>query len=550
MKIFVAFILSANILYSSDIVKPIKYISNDISKDLLHKKDPNSHIKVFLPSIPYTYISKLINGTLFRLADNDKGYEKMLARDYKRVDGVTYDVELKRGVKFQDGSSFNASSVVENIEAFIRQPFTYTDIHNRLKSIEKLSDYKVRFHLKKPYGMFLRDLARINLYSHKYLRKFAWKGHETGDNTVKAGPYGLGAYILVDGYATGRAQTPIVKLRANPYYYEKGLPYIEYITIYTQLSNQEAFSMLMEDKLDIAPIDFDKKIEVVHSKYAKLISSPSTNNISIYLNMLKPQGVLKNKNIRLALNKAIDQDKLLHFVYKNEGKVAPTTTSVNYEMIQDAIKDINYHGKNLKQEDKDRLKKTLDGVKLKVITQDRFMFLLKGIEYQLKQYGVSFEYSITTDEKDIYNALLNNRKSPKDWDLLVWGNDDWYGKHPWTVFFSYRTDSDWCAIDKDEVLQGYIEKLFASEEGGEKFKKSIKNIIQRVYNEAYMLFVPSVNVVYGVNKEVEFTPYSLATLPLWKSKITLYHRSVRKEYPKQRLLPMYPKRVKRGINEF
>ncbi len=542
-KILILIIFITNIL-ADDIIKPIIYISNDISKDVLNERVKNSHISVFLPSIPYTYISKLINGTLFRLADNKLGYEKMLASWYEKINELTYDVSLKKGIRFQDGSSFNAGSVVENIKAFIKRPFTYTDIHNRLKSVEKIDKYKVRFHLKKPYGMFIRDLARINLYSHKYLTKFSFHGRETGDNTKSAGAYGLGAYILVDGYATGRAQTPIVKLKANPYYYEKGLPYIENITIYTQLSANEAFKMAMDGKLDIAPIAYDKKSEIVHSKYAKLVTIPSTNNISIYQNLLKKDGILKNQKVRVALNKAIEQKKLLHFVYKNEGKTAPTTASVHYEMVSNAIGDMSYHGKNLSKTEQEKIKKILNGLSLKVITQDRFMFLWKGIEYQLKKYGVKLIFHTTTNEKDVYNALLENRKNPKDWDLLTWGNDDWYGKHPWTVFFSYRTSSDWSAIDNDEILQEYIQNLFASEEGSSEFKASIKNIIKRVYEKAYMLFVPSVNAVYAVNKEVDFTPYSLATMPLWKSKITKYHRSVFKSnYPNSRQNPMYPKRL-------
>ncbi len=545
MRAFLVIIFFTCKLFSNDIIEPIKYISNDIDKDVVNKKVPNSHVKIFLPSIPYTYISKLINGTLFRLSDNEAGIEKMLASSYKKIDDLTYDISLKKGIKFQDGTEFDADSVVENIKAFIKHPFTYTDIHNRLKGIKKLSRYKVRFFLKKPYGMFIRDLARINLYSHEYLQKFSWQGGETGDNTSRAGAFGLGPYVLVEGYATGRKQTPIVKLKANPYYYEKGLPYIEYITIYTQLSSNEAFKMVMKGELDIAPIAYDKKSQVVHSKYSKLITIESTNNISIYQNLLKKNGILKNQKVRVALNKAIDQDKLLHFVYKNEGKTAPTTASANYKMVQDAIKNMDYHGKNLSENEKREIHKILNGISLHVMTQDRFMFLWKGIEYQLSQYGVKLIYHITTNEKDIYDALLSNRKNPKKWDLLAWGNDDWYGKHPWTVFFSYRTCSDWSAIDKDEILQGYIKNLFESEENSDEFKKNVKNIIKRVYEKAYMLFVPSINGVYAVNKEVDFTPYSVATMPLWKSKITKYHWSIRDgKYPKSRQSPMLPKRIK------
>ena len=547
VKLFLFIFTCTHLFAQKEIIEPIKYISTNIEKDLLHKRVESSHIKVSIPSIPYSYISKLINGTLFRVSDTLRGWEYMMATSYIKQDSLTYDIMLREGIKFQDGSEFDADSVVKNIRAFIKQPFTYTDIHNRLKSVEKLDKYRVRFHLKKPYGMFLNDLARINLYSDKYIKKFSWKGKSTGDNTQEPGEYGLGPYILKEGFATGRAQTDVVKLKANPYYYEKGMPYIENITIYTQLKTAQAVDMVLnnETKLDITPIPFNKKTEATISKYAKLITKPSTHNIAIYLNMLKKDGILKNQEIRVALNRAINQKKLLNFVYKKEGVAAPTSSSMNYISIKKATKELKPYGEDLSFEEKMDLKKILNGLKLKVLTQDRFMFLWKGIEYQLAQFGVSLEYSVTSSEKDIYHNLLTNREFGNSWDILTWGNDDWYGNHPWTTFFTYRTSSKWSAIDKDEELQSYIDEFFASTYSSDRFDRVVKKIVYRVYKKAYMLAVPSPNIVLAVNKEVYYTPSKVAVMPLWRAKISRYHWSVRKsDYPEERMQPMYPKVLK------
>ena len=546
---FVLFCIFALTLVANDnIVKPIYYVEDNLNNHLFNERVTNSHIKVFIPSIPYHYVSKLINGTLLRIADTTIGWEYMLATNYEKVDELTYDFTLRKEVLFQDGTPFNADSVVENFKAFINQPYTYTDVHNRLKSVEKLNDYKVRFHLHKPYGMFFHDLAAINIYSNEYLRKFAWKGGATGANTQEAGPYGLGPYILEDGYAVGLKQTPLVKLRANPYYYERGKPYIENITIYTQLTTNKAVDMVLnnEEMLDITPIPFNKKTEATLSPYAKLLTMPSTNNIVIYFNLIKPQGVLKNKHIRIALNKAINQPRLLNFIYKNEGKLAPTEASVNYTCIARSTAGMDTYGGHISDFEQVELKNILSGIELNVVTQDRFMFLWKGIEYQLAKYGVKLKYNITTSEKDIYEMLLTNRKEPKEWDMLTWGNDDWYGNHPWTTFFSYRTNSEWSAIDQDEVLQEYIEAFFYHPLGSAKFQESVDNIVRQVYDNAYMLFLPSPNLVLAINKEVYYTPSSVAIMPLWEAKISKHHWSVREnEYPRERLLPMKPQKVVR-----
>ena len=159
----------------------------------------------------------------------------------------------------------------------------------------------------------------------------------------------------------------------------------------------------------------------------------------IYFNLMNKKSVLNRKEVRIALNKAINQPRLLNFVYKNEGQLAPTEASTNYKAVEEAAKTLKTYGENISEHEKEEIKAILSGITLNVLTQDRFMFLWKGIEYQLNQFGVQLNYTVTTSEKDIYEQLLTNREEPKAWDLLTWGNDDWFGNHPWTTFFAYRT---------------------------------------------------------------------------------------------------------------
>ena len=531
---------------SETIIEPIHYADGTIDKELINERVKGSHIKVFMPSIPYHYISKLINGTLLRIADTPQGWEYMMATEYIQIDDVTYEFALRQGVKFQDGTDFNADSVVHNFNAFLKNPYTYTDIHNRLKSVEKINPYRVRFHLYKPYGMFLHDLAAINLYSDTYLQKFTWQGGATGANTQEAGNYGLGPYILTQGYAIGRKQTPIITLKANPFYYKSTQPYIETITIYTQLTADESVKMALdkEGELDITPIPFNKKTEATLSPYAKLLTMPSTNNIMIYFNLMNKKSVLNRKEVRIALNKAINQPRLLNFVYKNEGQLAPTEASTNYQSVKEASQTLKTYGETILEQEKEEIKTILSGITLNVLTQDRFMFLWKGIEYQLNQFGVQLNYTVTTSEKDIYEQLLTNREEPKAWDLLTWGNDDWFGNHPWTTFFAYRTTSEWSSIEKDDILQNEIEAFFSYPFQSSHFQQSVDKIVHHVYDNAYMLFIPSPNIVLAINKEVSYVPSSVAIMPLWEAKISKNHWSVRKgSYAPEKLLPMKPLKV-------
>lgn len=526
------------------------YRADDSASLALQTRHPDSHIKVFLPTMPYLYLSKLVNGTLVRSSDSAQGWEYMMAHSHRQLSPTVYDFFLVEGAVFQDGTPFNADAVLENFEAMRQSPFRYSDLFSRLHRVEKISPLHVRFTLTQPYELFMFDLTMVNLYTSTYLKQYGWgfKGASTSNSMKHPGPHGLGPYILKEGFATGGEQTPVIELEANPHYYDPRLPYIQKITIYTELSTEAVLEAALgrEGFLDIAPIPFNRKTEAVLSPYAKLVTHPSTHNISVYFNMLKPHGVLKDKAVRIALNEAINQENLLKFVYKNEGRIAPTAATRNYASVEIATQDLPTHFERAAAapDAKERALKRreiLEGLTLKVYTLERFMFLWKGIEYQLSHYGVRLEYETTTSEKELYTQLLTNRESPKNWDILAWGNDDWCSNHPWTVFFNYRTDDVWSAIDEDAFMQGLLQEFFTLPYNSPAFIQSVGRITKRAYEEAYMLFVPSPNIVLAVNKEVSYSPSAVLLMPLWEAKITPYHWSLRTgEYPKTRQNPIRP----------
>ena len=507
-----------------------QYREDDSAQRALHKRDPRSHINIFLPAMPYVSVSRLINEGLVRLADNEQGWEYSLATQCEKKSATMYECDLRQGVKFQDGTAFNADAVINNFHYFMAQPINYTDIKNRLKGVTKLSEYKIRIELYKPYGMLFRDLARINFYTEAYLKKFAWRGSATGPNIEEAGPYGLGPYVLVEGVITGRKQTPQVILKANPHYWEKGYPKIETITLYTQLETDEALKMMTEHEgaLDFMPIPFNKKIETMLSPYSKLVVLPSTNNFTLYFNLIKKDSPVFDKKVRQALNCALNQHNLLTFTYKQEG-------SLNKEALQTQECHLS----------SDEVFEALNNKHFKVVTQDSLLFLWKGIEYQLSHYNVTLHYTTTSDEKMVYDLLLSNNDTVQDWDILSQNTVDWYGRHPWLTFFNYQEGNPWSFVRDDALMQSYISEFFGLEQNTPEFNTLCEKIRERAKKEAYMLFVPTPNAVFAMNKELVFEPLGIGMQPFWKAMITDQHWSVRAEkgYPKALQIPILPKRL-------
>lgn len=497
-----------------------------------------SHISVYIPSLPYLYISHAINGALIRPANNERGWEYDLAVSHRRIDDTTYEFKLREGVLFQDGTPFNADAVRLNMRYFRRRPPLYSKIHEVFQRVRKIDDYTVRFYLKQKYGMFMNDLVWIQFYTPEYLLRHGWNGKPTCPNLAEPGPYGLGPYLLTEGYVEGDRQTPKVELEANPLYWDKRYPKIERVTVYTELPSEEATRRtLYRETLDIAPIDFADKIETVLSPYAKLVVSPSTDSYAIHINMRTGHPRLLEQETRLALNQALHQSNLLHFVYVHEGELSPTLAAPRFPGVSAAMQQLKPYSQTQDpygEAEQARLREILDGLTLKVLTQERFMFLWRGLEYQLSRVGVKLEYTITPGEKEVFKQLLstNARQNTQDWDLLIWGNDDWFFFHPWSAFFVYRTYNYWSTLAPDPIMNEYIEALFrvATTEPG--YQEVVYKIMKRAHEQGYMLFLPTPHKVFAVNKEVIFTPYKQACLPLWEIEVSDRHYSLREgDYP-------------------
>src|SRR5512145_3081748 len=95
-----------------------------------------------------------------------------LALSWKPLDDTTWEVKLRTGVKFHDGT-----------------PFTARGNHAKIKSVEVLDDHTVRFKTDGPYPLFVERLTAQVMQSEKVIRD---KGHDwMQENPVGTGPYKL-----------------------------------------------------------------------------------------------------------------------------------------------------------------------------------------------------------------------------------------------------------------------------------------------------------------------------------------------------------------------
>ena len=517
-----------------------------------------SHVKLFLPNLPYLAISHAINASLVRPANNAEGWQYDLAISHHSTGDTTWEFELRQDVHFHDGSPFNADSVLLNMEYFKKQPFTFTKLSKILDRVEKVDDYTVRFHLTEPYGVFLHDANWLQFYTPSYLEKHGWNGKPTCPNLAEPGPYGLGPYILVEGYVEGDRSSTEVVLKANPKYWGDDKPKVETITVYTGLTINEArdLALFNEGEIDITPIPFADEVEAVLSPYAKLVVSPSMNNYAMHFNMLNGNAAIRDERIRYIINHAIDQEYLLNLSMLGEGVLSPTTVSPNFYRVADAIESLDQYFTEYSlthPSSTERLRWLVQEyqqepgldpkqpLRLRLLVQESFLFLIRDIQYFLAQVNIDLVADVTASEKQVFRQLFDTLedKNQKPWDLLLWGNFDWY-KHPWAAFFVYLPGTSWSTIPADTQLVDLTERLLRTNVESGEYVPLLAEFIRYVYEQNYMVFLPNPHNVYAVNKEVLFKPGRSAFVYLRDLQVTDQHWSLRgkQPYPEERQKPL------------
>ncbi|MFH2130302.1 MAG: ABC transporter substrate-binding protein, partial [bacterium] len=145
-------------------------------------------------AIPYN-IAKLIYGALAKYTDDGEMVPNLATAWSFSPDGKTFTVQLRKGVKFTDGSDFNAYSHKNYLELImnpkVRVPLRF--LFGPVVSVDIVDDYTVRYNLKNAYAPLEQMLAVSSAMSLKATTP--WDADKLRKHHVGAGPYKLTEWV-------------------------------------------------------------------------------------------------------------------------------------------------------------------------------------------------------------------------------------------------------------------------------------------------------------------------------------------------------------------
>jgi peptide/nickel transport system substrate-binding protein len=235
-------------------------------------------------------------------------------------DGKTYTFKLRQGVKFHDGTPFNAEAADFNFKRMTDPKHKYYDpqvgstslgVLKQLKSSKAVDEYTFQIELSTPNAGLIEALASLPNYYMESPAAFEKYGKDVGQHAVGTGPFKLVEWV--------RGQR-MVMARNDDYWGKK--PYVDQMVYRPIIEPAARAAALKAGEVQIAwdlPVDQVDAFKADDRFNVFLRGIPATKVIECW----QKSGPFSDINVRKAVNMAIDRQTLANVILK--GTAVPAT---------------------------------------------------------------------------------------------------------------------------------------------------------------------------------------------------------------------------------
>lgn len=416
-----------------------------------------------------------------------------LATEWKQIDAKTWRFKLREGVKFHDGTPFNAEAVKYSIERTLDDRI---DCEIRVKyfggiklGIKPLSENEIEFTTAEPVPILPTLMGTVVAMSTA-----------TPKGEITRNPIGTGPYRLAE-WTPGQK---IVLTRNDDYWGQK--PTVTKATYIWRPESTVRAAMVAAGEADIAP-----NIAVQDATNPKMDFS-FLNSETSRLRIDAEIPPLNDRRVRLALNYATDRDGMKGTIFSD--KVIASS--------QHVVPGINGHNPDLKPYpyEPEKAKKLLAEAKADGVPVDKEIIIigrhnlypnsqesLQALQAMYEAVGFNVKLKMT-EAAEWYDLLFKPYAANRQPNLFQEQHDNNNGDAVFTIYVKYHSNGGQSTIS-DKVLDDLIDRA-GQATGAERTK-----LYQEAFKRIHEVIVPDVSLFHmvgftRVNPRLAFTP-SIAT---------------------------------------
>lgn len=327
------------------------------------RAEPKTLNPVIAQDRPSRDVIRCINGDLIHINRYTQKTEPALAKSWKMSpDGKQFTLQLRRDLKFSDGSSFDADDVVFSFKVYLDENVHSPQrdlliVGGKPMTVEKLDTYTVRFTFAAPYSAAERVFDSLAMLPRRLLEKDyaegkinqAWSLNVTPDKIAGLGPFRFKLF------------TPGQRLviERNPYYWKidaKGqrLPYLNELTfVFVANQDTEVIRFQAGDTQVISGLSADNFVVLTKNQsspaydfedvgpgleYNFLVFNLNDDAEGHLPQVARHQKWFQDVRFRQAVSTAIDRPAIVRLVYKGRGAaLASQVTPGNKLWINPAV---------------------------------------------------------------------------------------------------------------------------------------------------------------------------------------------------------------------
>lgn len=421
-----------------------------------------------------------------------------LAESIRAIDDVTYEIKVRQGVTFHDGTPLTAKDVAFSINRLVKEGAMAGRTSQRrglmgpTQEAILVDDYTVHVKLAHPWPLFERFIPLQMIVPHT-----------VGDDYIEQ-PIGTGPFVFEEWVRGSHFSV----VRNENYWGKK--PNIDRVVFRFIKDDSARVAAVRSGEVDIAILLPHHEVPTLDkARNLEVISVPGTRSFFLEMNVNKPP--FNDIRVRQAIAYAIDVDTVIDILYGGRATRIPCILSPQAFAYHDGLEPYPY--------DPQKARQLLaeagypNGFEFELDVVDLHRARAEIYQAMLAEVGIKVNIRTWPSSGALKEAWWQAKKLPpeqqRDAVLNDWGNSS---LDPYDIIIpKFHSDafglgrgnySGYANAEVDQLLEASLEAT-TNEERRELFLR----VQEIVYQELPMVFEFVPHEIYGVNRRVkDFRP--------------------------------------------